>query len=901
MKRLIFIPFLFFATFGFAQETDINLTPQQKESIKKAIGSGEISTEETKKEAEKEIEVEKPEIPEIVPAEEEKAISLLEKIYNQRASLEISRNVKQFGYDIFKLPSTTFAPVKDVPVGPDYILGPGDNLVIYIWGNVQQTFSVTVDRDGKILLPESGVLYVWGLTFSQAEKLVKSVLGEVFANFQINVTMGRLRTIRVFVLGEVRKPGGYTLSSLSTLFQALCEAGGPTKLGTLRKIKLIRNNKVIDTIDLYRFLLKGDKSHDHKLFSNDTIFVPPIGPVAGIAGNVKKPGIYELLGTTEISDLIELAGGITPTAYLNKLQLERIEAHQRKILIDLEFKTAKEIRKSLKSPILQDGDLALIYPIHPFKRNYISIEGNITRPGEYELTKGMRISNLIKEAEEVLSESYLERGEIFRFKPANYAREIIPFNLKSNYAREIIPFNLGKVLEGNKNEDLSLEEWDIVKIYSIYDVYPQPMVEIKGAVNKPGIYRFIKGMRVIDLIFRGKNLKKEAYLERAELYRFREDEAREIIPINLNKVLQGDEKQNLLLEEKDYLKIYTISEVIPMFFVEVSGAVYKPGRYELTTDMKISDLIFKGGGLKRNASLKNAELYRQSQEGLPEIVNVDLNKIEKSSFSDLSLQEGDHFFIRYETEWVEKNRITLSGKVKYPGEYIVEKGEKLSDIIKRAGGFTEEAYLPSAVFTRKSVKQIQEKRMKKFVEDEQKKLLQEEANLAGISLTEGERKTRVSSLDYRKQLLESLATVEVPGRIIINLAKILDKDGSKKYDILIENGDSLNIPQIPSSVQILGAVCNSGAVLYEPGESVNYYLSKVGDMTKQADRKNIYVIRASGETISDIKKFRDRIERGDTIIVPEEFQYRTPRGLLIKDSAQVLYHLGIAAAAVASF
>ncbi len=942
--------------------------PAQQQETKPAQGSETTQVKQIEQVSQPAKETEKKEI---IPAEKEKFSgeeiveegSPIEQMFSRSVSLQVSKRLRQFGYDMFKLPSTTFAPVEDMPVGPDYIVGPGDSLNIYMSGIVNKVVSVTVDREGKIVLPESGTLFVWGLPFSKVEKLIKSVLSETFANVQVDVSMGRLRTIRVFVLGEVTKPGSYTLSSLATLFQALYEAGGPTKLGTLRKIRLLRGNEVVDVVDLYKFLLEGQKTQDYRLFSNDVIFVPPIGPVGAIAGYVKRPGIYELSGKTKISDLITIAGGMIPTAYINRLQVERIKEHEKRILLDLEFKDVSELEHSTNNLVLQDGDLVLIYPILPYKRGWVAIEGNVTRPGEYQFIEGMRISDLLKKAEGVLPEFY-ERAEILRFV--------------SEHTRQPIAFNLEKVLKGDKNEDLPLKEWDIVKIYSLYDIYPEPIVEIRGNVHKPGAYRFIEGMKVSDLLFRGENptaeayleraelyrfrkdktremkvinLKeildgkkeaditlepwdklvvyslydifptgyvgvegavqkpgnyeltqgmkisdllfqagyplKEAYLERAELYRFRKDKTREMIPINLNKVLSGDEKENMALEEKDMLKIYTISEVIPKSYVEISGAVYEPGRYELTTNMKISDLIFQAKGLKKFAS-QVAELYRQRPGDTPEVIKLDITR------DDIALHEDDHLFIRYETEWIEKNKITISGEVVRPGEYVIQKGETLTDILKRAGGFTDKAYLPAAIFTRQSVKELQKKHMMEFIEMEQRKILEEESSLTALNLTEAERKQRMDSLQYRKGILESLSRVDVPGRIIVNLPKILE--GHEKF--FVEDGDTLHIPQIPSSVQIIGAVYNPGAIFYEPGKDVNYYLAKVGGPTNQANTKEIYVIRASGEVVSDIKKFGTRIERGDTIVVPQQYTFKTPAGILLRDIAQVFYNFALPVAAI---
>ena len=938
-------------------EEPVAKEPAKPEKLQAPEMPGESEAQKEKKEVANEIKSE---------AEE---LSAIETALTKGSSLQISTKIRQFGYDMFKLPSTTFAPVENIPVGPDYIVGPGDSFNIYIWGNIQQVLSATVDRDGKIALPEVGVLTVWGLTYNQVEKLIKDALTSVYANVQIDVSMGKLRTIRVFVLGEVVKPGGYTLSSLATLFQALYEAGGPTKLGSLRKIKLLRNNKLVDEVDLYKFLLEGEKKQDYRLFSDDVIFVPPIGAVAGIAGYIKRPAIYELLGPTRISDLITLSGGITPTAYLHRLQVERIKAHEKRILLDLEFKDPSEIKTSTNNLLLQDGDLVYIHPILPQKRNWVAIEGNVVRPGEYQFTEGMRISDLMKKAEGVLPEAY-ERAEILRFV--------------SEHTRQAIPFNIEKILKGEKEEDYFLKEWDIVKVYCWYDIYPEPMVEIKGSVNKPGIYRFTEKMKLSDLLFRGENPARDAYLERAELYRLRKDKTREmkvvnlrevmegkegadillepwdkllvyslydiyptgyvgiegavnkpgnyeltkgmkvsdllfqanylqkdaylsraelfrlrkdkkqeVIPINISKVLEGDEKENLLLEEKDVLKVYSVSEIIPKSYVEISGAVYQPGRYELSEEMRISDLLFRAKGLRKVAA-RTAELYRQRPGNVPEVIRIDLGAVETNKENDLLLQEDDHLFVRYDTEWVEKNIITLSGEVVRPGEYVIQKGENLLDVIKRAGGFTEKAYLPGAVFTRQSVKELQKKHIKEFVETEQRKIMEEEANLAGLSLTEAEKKQRMESIQYRNKILESLVQADVPGRIVINLAQIIEK----KTTILPENGDVLHIPQIPSSVQIVGAVVNPGAVLYEPGRDVYYYLSRLGGPTKFADIRGLYVIRAGGEVVSDFRKFKDRIERGDTIVVPEEYRFRTPTGLLVRDIAQIFYQLALPVAAM---
>ncbi len=727
-----------------------------------------------------------------VPAEAE--FSSLEDFFGRRLSPDVSRKLRQFGYEIFTGPSTTFAPVENVPVGPDYVLGTGDNLIVYVWGKViQETMSVTVDRDGKINLPQAGNVYVWGLKFSEAEALIKNTLAQYYANLNLSVTMGRLRTIKVFVLGEVKKPGGYTISSLSTVFHSLYEAGGPTKLGSMRQVKLIRDNQVLAVVDLYRFLLQGDKSQDLRLQSGDTVFVPPIGSISAVAGNVKRPGVYELLGEARISDLLAMSGGLTPAGYLKRLQLERVKDRERKIVIDLQLKTPAELEKSEQNVPVQDGDLVLVFPILPKRYNYVSIRGCVQRAGDYELESGMKVGDLLAKA--------------------------------------------GGIREG-------------------------------------------------------------AYTARAEISRYEDERRRKIVPVNLDALFQGREDENLLLQQWDELTVYTVSEVIPDQYVEISGPVYKPGTYKLTPEMKLSDLIFRAGGLKPMASLANAELFRKGLGEPSRVLKVDLPAMgeEPEPLKDLLLQPDDHLYVREESEWGRKRIITLKGEFKYPGQYVAEKDETLSSILKRAGGFTEEAFLNGAVFTREAVKKSQEEMVAKFIKSEQESLLREETALSASDLSEQEREAGAKRMEERKELIRLISSIEIPGRVLINLDQP-DKLAGTKSDVAIVNGDALYVPPVPSSVQLVGSVYNPTSVVYETGRNAKFYLGKVGGMTRRADKKEVYIIRANGEVVREFALLKE-IRRGDTIVVPEEFKVKTNWGKVTLDASTVLYHLAIGAAVV---
>ena len=290
-----------------------------------------------------------------------------------------------------------FAPVIDAPVGPDYVIGPGDTLVVTTWGSLDGVWPLEVNRSGEIVLPRVGAVKVWGATFAKVPDMIRSSLSRVFKNAQVNVTMGKLRHIKVYLVGEVTYPGDYDLSSLSTVINALAAAGGPTKNGSLRSIQLLRAGQIVENIDLYDFFLKGDKSRDIRLQPGDTVHVPIIGKVAGISGNVRRPAIYELKNEVNLKDLIELAGGFNPSGYLNRLQISRVVSHSKKLVTDFSLDPKlgdKELEEKTKGITIQDLDLVKVFPIDLTVRDNVRLDGYVLRPGLYALKPGMRVKRL---------------------------------------------------------------------------------------------------------------------------------------------------------------------------------------------------------------------------------------------------------------------------------------------------------------------------------------------------------------------------------------------------------------------------------------------------------------------------------------------------------------------------
>jgi len=409
-----------------------------------------------------------------------------------------SRQLRQFGYSLFESPTSTFSAVENVPVGPDYILGPGDDLLLKIWGSMEGQVVLTVDRNGEIKLPSAGPVRVWGLGFSQVDQLIRNELSRYYRGFKASVTMGRLRAITVYVVGEVCQPGAFTLSSLSSVTNALFAAGGPLKLGSLRNIELKRNRNTFGKLDLYELLLRGDKNNDFRLRSGDTVFVPPVGPTVGVTGEVKRPAIYELKEGTSVSELIEMAGGATPRSQLKRVQIIRTKPNSAREIIDLDLTGVQGNGNSSDDLLLRGGDFVKIYPTDPRIYNTIRLEGAVKYPGEYELKQGMRLSNLLTKGS-LLPEAYADSVEISR--------------LNDDLTTEIISANLKKAWEGDGTQNIVLNRMDLVSVKSNFKI--PAVVKLVGEIVRPGVYRIKPGERLSSVLVRAGGFTDKAFLRGA--------------------------------------------------------------------------------------------------------------------------------------------------------------------------------------------------------------------------------------------------------------------------------------------------------------------------------------------------------------------------------------------------
>ncbi|MEK7307964.1 MAG: SLBB domain-containing protein [Nitrospirota bacterium] len=558
------------------------------------------------------------------------------KILGIKGPFIITAEIKQFGYDLFRQPPSTFAPVENVPVGPDYVLGPGDEIRITVWGKIEGQWNLVVDRDGNISLPKVGILGVTGLTFRELKDILYKELSKYYTGFEMNVSMGSLRTIRIYVVGNAERPGTYTVSSLSTLINALFEAGGPNKTGTMRDIQLKRNGKTITHFDMYDFLLKGDKTKDVRLMPEDVIFISPIGPVAAIAGSVNNPAIYELKGEATISQLIEMAGGFNTVAFKGRIQIERIINNSRQVVFESNLDDIRD-----KSTTLQSGDVVKIFQIVQDKK-IVRLSGAVQREGDYGFSSGMTAKDLILMAGGLKYYAYDKEAELTRV----YVTDKGP-------RTEKIMINLQKALAGEQESNISLKENDYFFVRTVPEWRLYQTVTIQGKVKFPGTYTFINGERLSSLIERSGGYTDKAYLRGAV---FTREGVRELQQRQIDEMVERLERDLLGTDIAEISAALTPEEA-------------KIKEYEITQK---KDFVAKLKTIKAKGRVSIA---------------INQPEILRETTYDIDLTDGDSLFIPSNPESVQ-----VIGSVYNQTAFVYDKDKSSSaDYIDLAGGYTEGA------------------------------------------------------------------------------------------------------------------------------------------------------------------------------------------------------------------
>jgi protein involved in polysaccharide export with SLBB domain len=675
-------------------------------------------------------------------------------------SSEIVSNV--FGKSIFNAPNLTFNPNVNIPTPIDYRLGPGDEVIIDIWGVSQTSVRQVISPEGRIIVDRLGPIYLNGMTVKEANDYVQRKFAEIYAGIgdggasQIQLTLGQIRTIQINVMGEVVAPGTYSISSLSSVFHALYRAGGVNKIGSLRSVKLYRNNKLLRTLDVYEYLLNGKLNEDIRMTDGDVIIVLPYVSLVNISGSIKRPLFYELTEEETVADLVKYAGGFTGDAYTKKVRVTRNT----------------------------DGE-----------------------------------------------------NQIFTV-------------LESDFG------------------DFKLKDKDVVTISSGLDLF-ENRVEIMGAIYRPGYYEIGKEITTVkDLILAADSIRGDAFLNRAILTREKEDYTTEIVSVDLGHILFGS-GEDIILRKNDILYVPSVNDLKGYGDFVIYGAVARPGNYKYSENTTLEDLIVQAGGLLESASTVKVDIARRLID--PKSMTVSSTLTETFSFgikdgfvidgeADFILEPHDQVYIRRSPVYHAQKNVYLEGEVIFPGMYALnKKTERISDIIRRAGNLTPDAYPLGARLIRQR-------------SDEEAFRTQMVLDMAKQG---GKDSIAVNTLDLDQTY-----------GVGIELDKALQNPGSD-FDLVLREGDRLIIPEYENTVKIDGAVMYPNTVAYKTGKRISYYIDQAGGYSDKAKKSKVFIIYMNG-TVKKARRWSNEVvQPGCEIIVPTKEENKITWGQIAQIGTSV--------------
>ena len=758
-----------------------------------------------------------------------------------------TNEIKPFGYELFAGEPTTFMPSETSAVPDTYLVGRGDQLLINFFGKESASFEVIVDREGRINIPDLSPVQVAGLTFAEVKELIKLKVEQEVIGVKAFVSLGQLRSMRIMVLGEAYKPGSYSVSSLTTVSHALFVSGGVSDIASLRNIQVKRAGKVVTNFDLYDLLIRGDSSNDIILKPGDVVFVPSIGSQVTVEGLVKRPAIFELKKGETAKELLAMAGGLKPGAYTKNAVVERFN-NNRKEVLTVDF-SAKNINY-----IPQDGDRIRFNTVSAQYNNAVNLIGAVVRPGGYQWHEGKRISDVLKSV----------RGDLLPQADLSYGLVVREININGDI--EVHQFDVAQAIVKNAKNDLTLNANDKIIIFSEFEQKQQEQLTLSTT---------------------GSGTKKDKSIEQAAQDENSNDlSAESYSPYSRNNLLAPIIKQ--LKQQASTNKAIQL--------VEINGKVSHPGVYPLTVAGNVTDLITAAGGLLESAYTKEAEITRmiEGEASKVEHFTVNLNKaLLKNNEDNIILKSKDSLNIFTIPNWQENVKVTLKGEFKFPGTYTIRRGETLSNLLERAGGFSDFAEQNAAIFTRLSVKQQEQQQLARLATELRR-------DVASKSFQDS---VSSSSLSYDEmdKLLNDLASVEALGRLVIDLPLIQNN----QQTLVLQDGDTLYVPSKRDSISVVGEVNYSTTHLYKAGISVDDYLELSGGLKERADDDRIYIIKANGAvTIPNSGNWfapgnEQMLEPGDTIVVPMDAGHMD-KLTLWSTATQILYQLGVAVAAIGS-
>lgn len=808
--------------------------------------------------------------------------------------------LERFGADVFRNGSGNLDQLPmDLPVGPDYVLGPGDGLNVELWGGVSQRLQRVVDRQGQLALPEAGPVLVSGRTLGDVQRMVQGVMRTQFRDVDVDISLARLRTIRVYVVGDVQSPGAYDISSLSTPLNALYTAGGPSAGGSLRRLEHYRGKQLVQVIDTYDLLLHGVSGDLQHIQSGDIIKVPPIGAQVTVEGMVRRPAIYELNEKSSLADVLELAGGVLPSGALRHVDVERVVAHEKRTMLRLDLPETSDqqvVNKALEDFEIQGEDKIRISPIFPYSDKTIYLDGHVFHPGKYPFKDGMTVNDIIHSYNDLLPEPSRRHAEIIRLQPPDYTPVVLAFNL-------------GDALDGS-NKNLVLKPFDTVRVFGRYDFEDPPVISISGEVRDPGDHVTNGVTHLKDAIYLAGGVTPDAQLGDAQVFHRTSDGKMRVISVDLSKALAGDQANDVLLEPKDRVFIHRDLARTDPPAVTVQGEVARPGKYPLGEGMTAAELVRLAGGLKRSADSQASDLThyleQNGQKRIGEEQRVDIAKaLSGVPDADLTLRDGDVLTVPQIGGWNDMGAsITLKGEVMRPGTYGIHEGEKLSSVLARAGGFRTGAYAYGAILERTQVRELEERTRADLI----RRVQSEGDSLKLVPETSPDQKlAKDASIAQWQSALEKLQNTPPEGRLVLHITNEVKRWANTPADLQVRAGDVLIVPKQPNFVMVNGAVYNTSAITFRPGKNAEWYLRQAGGPTEMANKKAIFVVRANGAVAGGSggiwggSALSTELRPGDMVMVPEKAVGGTSKWKTTLEASQLVYSIGVAIQVAKSF
>jgi len=785
---------------------------------------------------------------------------------------EIStKSLKRFSKTFFTNKNTLNS--SSLPVPSYYIINKNDTISIWIYGGVNKNIEAIVDNNGNINIDTLGPIKVAGLEFKKVNEILKAQLSSAFAGAEVALNISSYSTIQITLTGDVNGAGVYNIASLSTIKDLLIISGGVKENGSVRDIIIKRDGKILKNIDFYELLLGENEGVSTLLRSGDIVFVPKAQKIVAIDGGVVNPALYELRDNENLDSLIKYAGELKANASKSGIKVQGFNDNEKLVVDNINFNDAKNKK-------LQNSDKVYVYSIDAVHKESIYLYGNVVRPGNRNVEKSLS-ALLKKEISTFGLKGVFLDNTLFTYAMIKSKNE----DLTTSVSR----FNLSHVI--SKKDDVKLKVDDEIYIFNKLDSELNPYVTIIGSVvSQVGEFQYYSGLTVSDLI-QIAGIKAPYDTSKIKVVTYN---TKDLMPFT--KIIDLKDASNYLLSAYDEVELYDYYDLNQISIATISGQVNLPKDYNINSNMTLNELIITAGGLTQKAYKSSCEIIRYhivNDERVKEIINIPLSKANK-----FKIKNFDEITIKTIPNWSERKSVTLKGEVKFPGTYVIEYGDKLADVIKRAAGFTNEAFLYGAVFSRESVKELQKKRLRESLV----KLKQKAAAMGSVPKAVGQSdgKTMSDTANTIDSLSKEAEALEPIGRVTIELKNDIELFSKSSSNLSLKDKDELIIPSFNDTVLVMGQVMNPTAIIYDD-DDVATYLSKAGGLTQLADDDNIYVIHANGEAqkysagifLSDSVN----VKTGDVIVVPQELV--TTTGMqFAKDISGILYQFAVTAAAL---